>query len=69
MDIEEIIEVIIISEVGVGLKQDSFQIMPEGMTEVVVVGRDQIQELVLIEIGLDVINVESMIILQKTVWP
>ena len=63
MDIEEIIEVIIMTEVGAGLEKDSIQIMPEGMTEVVVVGLDQVQELVLIEIGLDVISVESMIIL------
>ena len=57
MDIEEIIEVIIMKEVEVGLEKDSFQIMPERMTEVVVVGIDQVQELVLIEIGLDVISV------------
>ena len=45
-------------EVGVGLEKDSFQIMPEGTTEVVAVDLDQAQELVLIEIGLDVISVE-----------
>ena len=65
MDIDEIIETIIMKEVGVGQEKDSFQIMPKGMTEVVVavlVGLGQVQELVLIEIGLDVICVESMII-------
>ena len=67
MDIEEIIEMIIMKEVGVGLEKDNLQITSEGMTEVIVVGLDQIQELVLIDIGLDVINVESTIILQKTV--
>ena len=41
--------------------------MPEGMTVAVVVGLDQVQELVLIEIGLDAISVESTVILQKTV--
>ena len=54
-------------ERGIGLEKDSFQIIPEGMTEVVAVGLDQVQELVPIEIELDVISVESMIILQKTV--
>ena len=44
-------------EVEVGLEKDRFQIMPEGMTEVVAVHQDQVQELVLIEIGLDIINV------------
>ena len=54
-------------EVGVGLEKDNFQIISEGMTEVVIVGLDQVQELVLIEMGLDVPSVESMIILQRTV--
>ena len=34
--------------------------MLEGMTEVLAVDLDKVQELVLIEIGLDVISVESM---------
>ena len=67
MDIEEIIEVIIMNEVGVGPEKDSFQVISEGTTKVVAVGLDQVQELVLIEIGLDVISVESTIILLKTV--
>ena len=46
MDIEEIIEVIIMKEVGKGVENDGFQIMSEGMTEVVVVGLDEVQELV-----------------------
>ena len=33
-----------------------------------VVDKDQVQEPVLIEIGLDVLNVVSMIILLRTVW-
>ena len=48
-------------------RENSFQIMPEGTTEVVVIGLDQVQELVLIEIGLEVISVGSIIILLKTV--
>ena len=69
MDIEEITEAIIMKKVGVGLERDSFQIMSEGMTEVAVVHLDQVQELVLVEIGLDVISVESTIILQKPAQP
>ena len=56
MDIEEIIEMIIMKEVGVGLEKESFQIIPEGSKEVVAVDLDQAQELVLIGIGLDVIS-------------
>ena len=41
---------IIMKVVGVGLRKDNFQILSEGITEVVVVGLDQVQELVLIEI-------------------
>ena len=59
ISIEEIIEVIIIKEVGVSLEKDSFQIMPDGMTEVVVLGLDQVQDLVLTEIGLDVTSVRD----------
>ena len=67
MDIGENIEMIITKEVGVGLEKDNIQIISEGTTEVVVVGLDQVQKLVLIEIGLDVISVQSVIILQRTV--
>ena len=67
MDIEEIIGAIIMKEVRIGLKKGGCQIMSEGMTEVVVVALDQVQELALIETGLDAISVESTIILQKTV--
>ena len=42
MDIEEIIEAIIMEEVGVRLERDSFQIMPEGMTEVLAVDLDPV---------------------------
>ena len=66
MEIEDITELITMKEVGEGLEKDIFQIMSEGMTDAVVVGLDQVQELVLLEIGLNVIDIESMIILQKT---
>ena len=41
--------------------------MPEGTTEEVALDLDQVQEVVLIEIVLDVISVESTIILLKPV--
>ena len=56
METEEIIEMIIMKEVEVGPGIDNIQITPEGMTEVIV-GLDQIQEQVLMEIGLDAINI------------
>ena len=58
VDIEEIIETIIMKDIGVGLEIDGFQIIPEGTTEAVAVYLDQVQELALIGIGLDVIRVE-----------
>ena len=67
MDIEEILEMMIMKGVGVGLEKDSFQTIPKGMTEEVVVDLDQIQEVVLIETRLDVISIENMIILLRTV--
>ena len=63
MDTEEIIEMIIMKKKGVGLVKDSFQIMLEGMIEIVVVGLDQVQEPVQIEIGLDAISIGNTIIL------
>ena len=66
MDIEEIIEMIITKEEEVGLGIDNIQIIPDGVIEVVV-GLDQVQELVLIETGLDATNVGNMIILPKIV--
>ena len=66
MDTEGITETIILEEVGVGLGTANIQIMSGGMIEVVV-GLDQVQELVLIEIELDVINVGDMIISLRTV--
>ena len=54
-------------EVEVGLGTDNIQVIFVGMTEVVVVGLDQIQEPVLIETELDAISVGNMIILLKTI--
>ena len=67
MDTEETIEMKIIREVGVDPEKGSIQKIQEGMTEVTVVGLDQVQELLQKETGLDVINVENMINLLKTV--
>ena len=66
MDTEEIIEMIIMKEAEVDLGIDNIQIIPEGMTKLVV-GLDQDQELVPIEIELHAINVGNMIILLRTV--
>ena len=67
VDIEGIIEMIILEEVGVDLGADNIQIISEGMIKVVVVGLDQVLEPVLIEIELDAISVGNTIILQRTV--
>ena len=64
---EEIIETKIMKELGVGLEKDSVKEIPQGMTEVVVVDLDQVQELVLIETGSDVTNGGNMNILLRTV--
>ena len=53
-------------EVGVGLGIDNIQIIPEGMTEVVV-GIDQAQDLAPIEIELDAVNVGNTFISLRTV--
>ena len=67
MDIEEIVEMKIMKEVGVGLEKNSIEETHKGMTEVVVGDLDKVQELVLIETGSDVTNVENTIILLRTV--
>ena len=63
VDTEEIIEMIIMKEVEVGLWTGSIPIILEGMIEVIV-GLDQVQKLVPIEIEL---NVGNMIILLRIV--
>ena len=55
-----------LEEVQVGLEKDSIQVILEEMSKAVV-GPDQVWEWVLLGIGLDVLNVGSMIILPKTV--
>ena len=57
VDMEGIIEMMILDEVRAHLGIDNIQIISEGMTEVVVVGLDQVQEPVLIETELDAIGV------------
>ena len=49
MDIEEIIEMTITKEVGVGLEEDNTKTIIEGMTEVAVLDLDQVQEQVPVE--------------------
>ena len=60
VDTEGIIEMIILEGVGVALGTNNIKIISEGIIEVVV-GLDQVQELVLIEIELDAINIGNMI--------
>ena len=71
MDIVEIIEMKIMTEVGVDLEKDSIQKILDGMMKVVVVvDLDQVQKLVLIGTGSDVTNAENTIILlnHNEIW-
>ena len=68
VDIEEMTEMIIMREVGVGPEKDSIKERSEEMTEVVVVDQGQVQVLVLIETGTHVTGAENMIILPEAVW-
>ena len=56
-----------LEEVEVGLGTDNIQVILAEMIEVVVVGQDQVQELVLIKTELDALHVGNMITLLKTV--
>ena len=67
MDIEVTIETMTLEEIEVDLKKDNIPLISEGIIKAVVVDLDQVSEPVLIEIGLEVLNVGSMIILVKTV--
>ena len=49
MGTEELTEMITLEEVEVGLGADNIQVISAEMTEVAVVGLDEVQELVLIE--------------------
>ena len=66
VDIEVTIEIKISEEGEVDLEKDSIQIILERIIKVVV-DQDQVQEAVLIDIGLDVLNIGSMTSLLKTV--
>ena len=57
----------ILKEVEVGQETDNIQVILEGMTTVVAVGQDQVQEPVLIEIELDASCVGNITISLKTV--
>ena len=61
VDIEVTLEMTTLEEVEAGLEKDSIQVVLEEMSKVVV-GPDQVQEWVLIEIEFDVLNVGSMTI-------
>ena len=67
VDIEVIIETSTLEEVEVGLEKENIKVILEGMTEAVSVGLAQVCEPVLIEIGLDDLNVGNMIILLRIV--
>ena len=51
----------------VGLRTENIQVILAEMTEMVVVGLDQVSELVLTEMELDALSVGNMIISLKTV--
>ena len=56
-----------LGEVEVGLGKDNIQVILAEMAEVVVVGQDQVYEILLTEIELDAFSVGNMIISLKTV--
>ena len=66
VDMEGIIETIILEEIEEGLGTNNIQLILAEMTEVVVVGLDQVQDSVLIETELDALSVGNMIILLRT---
>ena len=57
----------ILEGVEVGMGKNNIQVILGGMREVVAVGLDQVQEPLLIDIGLGVLNVGKIIILLRTV--
>ena len=67
VDIEVTIKMKTLEEIEVDVEKDNIQVILEGMIKAAVVDQDQVQEPVLIEMGLDVSNVGSMIILISTV--
>ena len=67
VEIEGILEMTTLEEVEIGLGKDNIQVILAEMTEVVVVGQDQVQDPVLIETESNALSVGNMIILLKTV--
>ena len=67
VDIGEVIEMTLMTEVWVDLEKGSIQKIIEGMTEVAVVDLDQVNKLLQTETELEAIRVGNMINLQKTV--
>ena len=61
VDIEVAIEMMILEEVDIDLEKDNIQVILEGMIKAVVV-QHHVWDPVLKEIGLDVLNVGSLII-------
>ena len=67
MDLGETLETKFMKEMGVGYMIGILEVIIERTIEVsVTVDQGQVQGLVQIEIGLDVLSAESMVILQKT---
>ena len=64
MDIEVILGMTTLEDIKVGIEKDSIQVILVEMSKVVV-DSDQVQEQVPVEIGFDVLNVGSMIILPR----
>ena len=67
MYIEATTEMKILEEIEVDLEKDNIHVILEGMIEAVLVDQDQVWDPVVIKIGLDGLNVGSMIILLETV--
>ena len=61
VDIEVIIEMTTLEEIEVGLGKGNIQVIIAEMTDVVVVGQDQVQEPLITKTELDVLSVESMV--------
>ena len=66
-DTEQTLEMIILEEVEVGLGIDNIQVILAEMTEIVVVGLDQVQEPITIETDLDALHGRNIIISLRTV--
>ena len=67
MDTERIIETMILEEKEVGLGKDNIHVISAEMTDIAVIGLDQIQQSVCKETELDASSVGNMIFSLKTV--